>query len=113
MVDGQTALFAVCHLGHCNIIRELIDSGADKEKLDNQGYTTIHHAAFDKSLATKYQILEGEMRKLGESIKCCICTERKKNVMFLCSHGTCQYCGDEMVTCHICQKEITKKIQAF
>ena len=50
---------------------------------------------------------------MEESIKCCICTERKKNVMFLCDHGTCQYCGGDMVTCHICQKEITKKIQTL
>ncbi|KAK2553474.1 hypothetical protein P5673_025234, partial [Acropora cervicornis] len=47
------------------------------------------------SLATKYQILEGKMRKLEQSIKCCICTEWKKNVPFLCSHGICQYCVDE------------------
>ncbi|KAK2559952.1 E3 ubiquitin-protein ligase MIB1 [Acropora cervicornis] len=84
-----------------------------RNKVDEANQDPKPHIAVNKSLATKYQILEGEMRKLGESIKCCICTERKKNVMFLCSHGTCQYCGDEMVTCHICQKEITKKIQAF
>ena len=67
----------------------------------------------NKSLVTKYQVLEGKMRKLEESIECCICTTRKKNVVFLCGHGSCQYCADQLKTCHICQTEITRKIQIF
>ncbi|XP_067046975.1 ankyrin-3-like isoform X2 [Acropora muricata] len=67
----------------------------------------------NKSLATKYQALERKMRKLEESIECCICTERRKNVVFPCGHGTCRDCADQLVTCHICQKKITKKIQTF
>ena len=33
MVGGHTALDVACHEGHCNIIRELIERGADKDKL--------------------------------------------------------------------------------
>lgn len=67
----------------------------------------------DKSLALKYQLLEGKMRKLEETIVCCICVERKKNVIFLCGHGTCQSCAQQLKTCPICQKPIEKKIPIF
>lgn len=67
----------------------------------------------NKSLAAKYQQLEGKIRKLEESILCCICVERKKNVVFLCGHGTCEYCAEQLKTCHICQKPIVKKIPIF
>ena len=30
---GHSALHVACHEGHCDVIRELIDRGADKEKL--------------------------------------------------------------------------------
>ena len=33
MIGGKTALHVACHEGHCNIIRELIDRGADEDKL--------------------------------------------------------------------------------
>lgn len=33
MAGGHTALHIACHEGHCNIIKELIDCGADKDKV--------------------------------------------------------------------------------
>ncbi|XP_074606770.1 uncharacterized protein LOC141859796 [Acropora palmata] len=81
------------------------------EKATRDGIPVI--SVNNKSLVTKYQVLEGKMRKLEESIECCICTTRKKNVVFLCGHGSCQYCADQLKTCHICQTEITRKIQIF
>ncbi|XP_015770068.1 PREDICTED: E3 ubiquitin-protein ligase MIB2-like isoform X3 [Acropora digitifera] len=81
------------------------------EKATRDGIPVI--SVNNKSLLTKYHTLEGKMRKLEESIECCICTTRKKNVVFLCGHGSCQYCADQLKTCHICQKEITRKIQIF
>ena len=66
-----------------------------------------------KSLVTKYQLLEAKLRKMEESIVCCICVERKKNVIFLCGHGTCHSCAEQLRICHICQKPIEKKIPMF
>lgn len=66
-----------------------------------------------KSLITKYQLLEGKLRKMEESIVCCICVERKKNIIFLCGHGTCHSCAEQLRICHICKKPIEKKIAIF
>lgn len=66
-----------------------------------------------KSLVTKYQLLEGKLRKMEESVVCCICVERKKNIIFLCGHGTCHSCAEQLRICHICQKPIEKKIPIF
>ena len=67
----------------------------------------------NKSLVTKYQLLEGKLRKMEESIVCCICVERKKNIIFLCGHGTCHSCAEQLRICHICKKPIEKKIAIF
>ena len=67
----------------------------------------------DKSLTAKYQLLERKMRKLEEAFVCCICVERKKNVIFLCGHGTCRSCAEQLKTCPICQKPIEKKISTY
>jgi len=80
-----------------------------KAKRDGTPITGIN----DKSLTSKYQLLEKRMRKLEESVVCCICVERKKNMIFLCGHGTCQSCADQLETCPICQKSIEKKIPIF
>ena len=35
---------------------------------------------------------------------CCpVCMDRLKNMIFLCSHGTCQMCSDRMAECPICR----------
>lgn len=86
---------------HCTI--------TGKAKRDGTPITGIN----DKSLTVKYHLLEGKMRKLEEAIVCCICVERKKNVIFLCGHGTCQSCAEQLKTCPICQKQIEKKIPIF
>ncbi|XP_074606780.1 E3 ubiquitin-protein ligase MIB2-like isoform X2 [Acropora palmata] len=57
MVDGRTALHVACQHGHCDIIRELIDRGADKDKLDNQGYTATHHAAIGDKTGEALKLL--------------------------------------------------------
>nr|XP_058964207.1 E3 ubiquitin-protein ligase MIB2-like isoform X3 [Pocillopora verrucosa] len=53
---GHTALHVACHQGHCEIIRELVERGANMDILDNQGYTAMHHST--------YQDESGEALKL-------------------------------------------------
>ncbi|XP_066023099.1 E3 ubiquitin-protein ligase MIB2-like isoform X3 [Pocillopora verrucosa] len=67
----------------------------------------------NKSLVSRYQQVEAKLRKLEESVVCCICVERKKDIIFRCGHGTCQFCAKQLSICHICQKHIEMKIQIF
>ena len=67
----------------------------------------------NKSLVSRYRQLEAKFRKLEESVVCCICVERKKDVIFRCGHGACQLCTKQLSVCHICQKPIDIKIQLF
>ena len=67
----------------------------------------------NKSLLSRYQQLEAKFRKLEEFVVCCICVERKRDVIFRCGHGTCQFCAKQLSICHICQKPIDMKIQMF
>ncbi|XP_020622118.1 E3 ubiquitin-protein ligase MIB2-like isoform X3 [Orbicella faveolata] len=43
---GHSALHLACHEGHCDIIRELLDRGANRTALDSEGYTAMHHATY-------------------------------------------------------------------
>lgn len=63
--------------------------------------------------AERMRYLEGKIAEIEESHACSICMERKRNVVFLCGHGTCSKCADTLKTCHMCRKTITKKIPIY
>lgn len=44
---------------------------------------------------------------------CPVCFDRIKNMVFLCGHGTCQMCGDQIEGCPICRKTVEKRILLF
>lgn len=44
---------------------------------------------------------------------CPVCFDRIKNMVFLCGHGTCQMCGDQIDGCPICRKTVEKRILMF
>lgn len=44
---------------------------------------------------------------------CPVCFDRIKNMIFLCGHGTCQMCGDQIDGCPICRKAVEKRILIF
>lgn len=44
---------------------------------------------------------------------CPVCFDRIKNMVFLCGHGTCQMCGDQIEHCPICRKTVEKRILLF
>ncbi|XP_011684661.1 PREDICTED: E3 ubiquitin-protein ligase MIB1-like [Wasmannia auropunctata] len=48
-----------------------------------------------------------------EANMCNICVERRRNVAFLCGHCACEHCAEQLNTCHICCKTITKKINLY
>lgn len=63
--------------------------------------------------AERMRYLESKIAEIEESHACSICMERKRNVVFLCGHGTCSKCADTLKTCHMCRKTITKKIPIY
>ena len=63
--------------------------------------------------AERMRYLESKIAEIEESHACSICMERKKNIVFLCGHGTCAKCADTLKTCHMCRKTITKKISIY
>ncbi|XP_060518336.1 E3 ubiquitin-protein ligase MIB2 isoform X2 [Cylas formicarius] len=63
--------------------------------------------------AERMRYLESKIAEIEESHACSICMERKRNVVFLCGHGTCHKCADTLKTCHMCRKTITKKIPIY
>ncbi|CAG9771297.1 unnamed protein product [Ceutorhynchus assimilis] len=63
--------------------------------------------------AERMRYLESKIAEIEESHACSICMERKRNIVFLCGHGTCQKCADTLKTCHMCRKTITKKIPIY
>jgi E3 ubiquitin-protein ligase mind-bomb len=63
--------------------------------------------------AERMRSVECKIAEIEESHACSICMERKRNVVFLCGHGTCSKCADTLKTCHMCRKTITKKIPIY
>ena len=63
-------------------------------------------AAADPELAKK-------LNEWEEHFGCQICMERKKNVVFLCGHGTCSECVETIKVCHMCRGPIEKTIHLY
>lgn len=67
-----------------------------------------------KSLRTmKLDDLEKKVQDMELHYFCSICMERKKNVAFLCGHGTCEYCWETLSCCHMCRGPVTEKISLY
>ena len=57
--------------------------------------------------------LQQQLQDIKEQTMCPVCMDKQKNMVFLCGHGTCQMCGDQMNECPICRKVIQKKILIY
>ncbi|RNA27483.1 E3 ubiquitin- ligase MIB1 [Brachionus plicatilis] len=57
--------------------------------------------------------LQQQLQDIKEQTMCPVCMDKQKNMVFLCGHGTCQLCGDQMNECPICRKLIQKKILIY
>lgn len=68
--------------------------------------------AEDKEL-DRLRYLETRVAVLEEATICNVCLERRREVVFLCGHGTCAHCAAPLKTCHMCRQVITKKIQLY
>lgn len=59
------------------------------------------------------QKLQQQLQDMKEQTMCPVCFDRSKNMVFLCGHGVCQYCGDQIDGCPICRKTVEKRILLF
>jgi len=74
---------------------------------------TTHSSTLDKKGAERLLSLEQKFKDLEEQFLCSICLERKRNVAFLCGHGACAPCTQDLVNCHMCRNKIEKKIPLY
>jgi len=58
-------------------------------------------------------MLEKQLQEIKEQTVCAVCLDRRKNMVFLCGHGSCQLCGDKLEDCPMCRKPIEQRIILF
>lgn len=68
---------------------------------------------FNVNLLDDMQKLQQQLQDIKEQTMCPVCFDRIKNMVFLCGHGVCQYCGDQIEGCPICRKTVEKRILLF
>ena len=70
-------------------------------------------AASSGESAGEVRRLQQQLFDLKRRMTCPVCLDRLKAMVFLCGHGTCQLCGDELKSCPICRKIVQKKILLY
>lgn len=61
----------------------------------------------------RLRYLESKIMEFEETHSCSICMERTRDVVFLCGHSCCSRCAETLKTCHMCRKQIAKKIPLY
>lgn len=61
----------------------------------------------------RLRYLESKIMEFEETHSCSICMERVRDVAFLCGHSCCSRCAETLKTCHMCRKQIVKKINLY
>lgn len=61
----------------------------------------------------KLRYLESKITEIEEAFCCSICMERVKNVVFLCGHGACVVCAQNLTQCHMCREHISRRINIY
>uniref|UniRef100_U5EJK2 RING-type E3 ubiquitin transferase n=1 Tax=Corethrella appendiculata TaxID=1370023 RepID=U5EJK2_9DIPT len=76
--------------------------------------STAHNIAPSNLISSDdVQKLQQQLHDIREQTMCPVCFDRIKNMVFLCGHGTCQMCGDQIEFCPICRKTVEKRILLF
>eukprot|EP00094_Tigriopus_californicus_P011432 TCALIF_11037-PA protein Name:"Similar to MIB2 E3 ubiquitin-protein ligase MIB2 (Gallus gallus)" AED:0.04 eAED:0.04 QI:0/0/0/0.5/1/1/2/0/1055 len=75
--------------------------------------STPSHSSGDVQSTSRLRDLEAKVQYLEDQYNCSICMERKKNVVFLCGHGSCSECAETLKSCHMCRKPIAKTINLY
>ncbi|EPY72361.1 hypothetical protein CB1_069294001 [Camelus ferus] len=67
----------------------------------------------DTNVNADVQKLQQQLQDIKEQTMCSVCLDHLKNMIFLCGHGTCQLCGDQMSECPICQMAVERRILLY
>ncbi|XP_031345282.1 E3 ubiquitin-protein ligase MIB1-like [Photinus pyralis] len=67
----------------------------------------------NRDTSNDIQKLQQQLQDIKEQTMCPVCLDRLKNMIFLCGHGLCQMCGDQMSECPICRKAVEKRILLY
>ncbi|XP_033102784.1 E3 ubiquitin-protein ligase MIB2-like isoform X3 [Anneissia japonica] len=100
----------------CSTCQSTITQRIGKDGTPANKADAVDTAAVSSSAPETYEEmrkLKEKVREIEESTLCLICMENKRNVVFLCGHGTCKKCAKPLKHCPMCRKPITKKIQMF
>ncbi|KAF5405031.1 hypothetical protein PHET_01589 [Paragonimus heterotremus] len=96
---------------------ELNSSTTRQPITPNNRLTGRSEAVSIRQRQTKVQLCDRELSKLKhelqvmrEQIRCPICLDRSRNLVFMCGHATCQWCGDQVTACPICRRAVESRI---
>ncbi|KAK9869360.1 hypothetical protein WA026_003117 [Henosepilachna vigintioctopunctata] len=73
----------------------------------------MNNGGRDMTNTNDIQKLQQQLQDIKEQTMCPVCLDRLKNMIFLCGHGLCQMCGDQMTECPICRKAVEKRILLY
>ncbi|KAJ8961590.1 hypothetical protein NQ314_005934 [Rhamnusium bicolor] len=73
----------------------------------------MNNGGRDTTNSNDIQKLQQQLQDIKEQTMCPVCLDRLKNMIFLCGHGLCQMCGDQMTECPICRKAVEKRILLY
>lgn len=59
------------------------------------------------------QEFEALRRRFDDQLRCGICAERPKSVVFSCGHLSCHACSGKIDECHICRKPIAQRKKCY
>uniref|UniRef100_A0A915KDU0 RING-type E3 ubiquitin transferase n=1 Tax=Romanomermis culicivorax TaxID=13658 RepID=A0A915KDU0_ROMCU len=88
----------------------VMNNGRQDRSSGNNNNSSTGVTSSSSSTTTEFVKLQQQLQDMREQTVCPVCLDRFKNMIFLCGHGTCQYCGDKMDECPICRKSIDKRI---
>ncbi|XP_066260387.1 E3 ubiquitin-protein ligase MIB1 [Euwallacea similis] len=87
-------------------------TSATAEIIQPQGQI-MNNGGRDTTNVNDIQKLQQQLQDIKEQTMCPVCLDRLKNMIFLCGHGLCQMCGDQMSECPICRKAVEKRILLY
>ncbi len=136
-VSARTPLHHAGELRHTALVKLLLRNGANPNRSDSEKNTAYRSASkCDNTTKLGKDLLissgdcgdrdlprrtEGDektklMQKLQElenELSCKICMERRKEVVFLCGHGSCRPCSESLAACHLCRGSVAKIVHLY
>lgn len=101
------------HSNNLNISNNNNSSATSSGSKSEQQPSSSQQPDFNVNLLDDMQKLQQQLQDIKEQTMCPVCFDRIKNMVFLCGHGVCQYCGDQIEGCPICRKTVEKRILLF